>query len=208
MTTTQTQQSLRRTSYGQQKLTIVDRYGVHLSQKAIERAMGRRRDLDVLDLGCGYHATLLRALRLRIDRGVGVDVCISSEARAESGLSFVETTLENAAGTFPDRSYDLVLMISVLEHLTDPINILTEIRRIIRPGGALLINVPTWLGKRFLEFSAFRLGASPASEIDDHKMYFDKRDLWPLLVRAGFQPRHIHLKYHKFGLNLFATVHA
>lgn len=208
MTTAPTRPTLRRTSYGQQKLTLVDRFGVHLSQKAIERAIGRRRHLDVLDLGCGYHATLLRALRLRIDHGVGVDLCISAEARAESGLSFVETTLEKATRTFSDCSFDLVLMISVLEHLSDPIQVLTEIRRIIRPGGTLLINVPTWLGKRFLEFSAFRLGTSPASEMDDHKMYFDKRDLWPPLVRAGFLPRNIHLKYHKFGLNLFATVHA
>ncbi|PYI71527.1 MAG: hypothetical protein DMF08_08255 [Verrucomicrobia bacterium] len=42
-------------------------------------------------------------------------------------------------------------------------------------------------------------------EIDDHKMYYDKRDLWPMLVRAGFKPSQIRLRYHKFGLNLFAA---
>jgi hypothetical protein len=42
--------------------------------------------------------------------------------------------------------------------------------------------------------------------MDDHKMYYDKRDLWPLLVRAGFRPSEIRLRYHKFWLNLFATV--
>ena len=41
--------------------------------------------------------------------------------------------------------------------------------------------------------------------MDDHKMYYDKRDLWPLLVRAGFKPSAIRLSYHKFGLNLFAA---
>ena len=51
--------------------------------------------------------------------------------------------------------------------------------------------------------SAFRLGTSPALEMDDHKMYYDARDLWPLLVRAGFKPSGIQLSYHKFGLNLF-----
>ena len=59
--------------------------------------------------------------------------------------------------------------------------------------------------KRFLELSAFRLGFSPKVEIDDHKMYYDKRDLWPMLVRAGFKPSQIRLRYHKFGLNLFAA---
>ena len=41
--------------------------------------------------------------------------------------------------------------------------------------------------------------------MEDHKMYFDKRDLWPLLVKAGFLPSRIKaLRYHKFGLNLFS----
>jgi hypothetical protein len=41
--------------------------------------------------------------------------------------------------------------------------------------------------------------------MDDHKMYYDKRDLWPLLVKAGFRPHDIRLRYHKLGLNLFAA---
>jgi hypothetical protein len=36
-------------------------------------------------------------------------------------------------------------------------------------------------------------------------MYYNKRDLWPLLVRAGFKPSCINLRYHKFRLNLFAV---
>jgi hypothetical protein len=75
----------------------------------------------------------------------------------------------------------------------------------LKPSGVLLINVPTWLGKGFLELSAFRLGLSPKVEMDDHQMYYDKRDLWPLLVRAGFKPSLIKLCYHKFRLNLFAA---
>ncbi len=40
--------------------------------------------------------------------------------------------------------------------------------------------------------------------MDDHKMYYDPRDLWPLLVQAGFRPRDIRCFRHKFGLNTFA----
>ena len=68
-----------------------------------------------------------------------------------------------------------------------------------------MINVPTWSGKVFLEFAAFKLGVSPAEEMDDHKMYYSKRDLWPLMVKAGYRPSQIRLRYHKFGLNLFAV---
>jgi hypothetical protein len=42
-------------------------------------------------------------------------------------------------------------------------------------------------------------------EIDDHKMYYDKKDIWPMLVKAGFLPSKLQLSYHKFGLNLFAV---
>ena len=66
-------------------------------------------------------------------------------------------------------------------------------RRILRPGGVCLVNVPSWRGKWFLELSAFRLGLSPADEMNDHKTYYDPRDLWPMLVRAGFRPQDIQV---------------
>ena len=79
-------------------------------------------------------------------------------------------------------------------------------RRALRPRGTLVLNVPNWLGKEFLELSSFRLKISATPEqVDDHKTYYDKRDLWPLLVKAGFKPSQIRMNYHKFGLNLFAV---
>ncbi|OGI20313.1 MAG: hypothetical protein A3B68_05485 [Candidatus Melainabacteria bacterium RIFCSPHIGHO2_02_FULL_34_12] len=97
-------------------------------------------------------------------------------------------------------------MMSVLEHLNDPLLILKKSYEHLNEGGYLFVNVPTWLGKIFLEFSAFKLGLSPFYEMDDHKMYYDKKDLWPLLVKAGFKPSKIKMQYHKFGLNLFVVV--
>ena len=97
------------------------------------------------------------------------------------------------------------MLISVLEHLAEPQFVIQSTWRLLRRSGLLLVNVPTWSGKRFLELSAFRFGFSPKVEIDDHKMYYDKRDLWPMLVRSGFKLSQIRLRYHKFGLNLFAA---
>ena len=104
-------------------------------------------------------------------------------------------------------AFDLILLSSIWQHVTlcERQRALRKRLGLLRPGGVLALNVPTWLGRPFLEFSAYRLGLSPAEEMDDHKRYYGRRDLWPKLVRAGFRPSAIRLRYHKGGLNLFGT---
>ena len=78
---------------------------------------------------------------------------------------------------------------------------LSQIERgIRRPSAEILSRL-----SRALEISAFRLGLSPPEEMDDHKWYFDPRDLWPILVRVGFKPSEIRCHRHNFGLNTFAA---
>lgn len=192
-------------SYGQHGLTWVDRWGVWLSRRAIQRFLPAGSQLRIVELGCGYRATQLVALRDRMLEGTGVDFQIAPDVQRIPGLSFHQGPIETTLPILPPTAFDVVLLISVLEHLRDPAAALAAAYRLLRPGGTLLVNVPTWRGKTFLEFSAFRLGLSPKVEMDDHKMYYDKRDLWPLLVRAGFRPSELRLSYRKFGLNLFAA---
>jgi SAM-dependent methyltransferase len=192
-------------SYGQQGLSLADRLGVWLSQRAIRRHLPGRNNLEVLELGCGYRAAQLIALGPKLKRGIGVDFQIAPELHALEKFTFLEGTIEEALPKLESEKVDVVMLISVLEHLAEPASVVQAAWRLLRPSGLLLINVPTWSGKRFLEFSAFRLGLSPEVEMDDHKMYYGKRDLWPILVRSGFKPSQIRLRYHKFGLNLFAV---
>jgi SAM-dependent methyltransferase len=192
-------------SYGQKELSFVDRFGVWLSQRAIRHELPRRADLEVLELGCGFRAAQLVALAPRLRHGVGIDFQIAPELASLEKLTFHQGMIEEVVPRLVGQTFDAVLLISVLEHLRDPLVAIEAARSLLKGSGVLLINVPTWRGKSFIEFSAFRLGLSPKVEMDDHKMYYDKRDLWPLLVRAGFKPSRIRLRYHKFGLNLFAV---
>ncbi len=192
-------------SYGERELSFVDRLGVWLSERAIARELPDRTDLEVLELGCGFRAAHLIALSPRLKRGVGVDFRIASNLGTVEKLAFHQGTIEEALPKMASERFDAVMLISVLEHLRDPFVVIEAAYHLLRNSGLLLINVPTWRGKGFLEFSAFRLGLSPKVEMDDHRMYYDKRDLWPVLVRAGFKPSLIKLRYHKFGLNLFAV---
>jgi SAM-dependent methyltransferase len=183
----------------------VDRFGVWLSGHAVSRHVSSFRGQTLGDFGCGYEARFVRSVLPELERAVLVDVALAPDLKADERITAIEGTLPEALRGLEDASLDVVLCISVLEHLWEPIETLVELRRLVAPGGICLVNVPSWRGKRYLEFSAFRLGLSPAEEMDDHKAYYDPRELWPLLVRAGFRPRNIRCGRHKFGLNTFAA---
>jgi SAM-dependent methyltransferase len=191
-------------AYGeQQPLTPVDRFGVWLSSLAVRRhtEFGGKR---IADFGCGYDARFTRSVLGEVASACLVDVRLAEDLKHDSKVSAREGPIEEVLPTIPSSSIDIALCLSVLEHLSDPQAALDGLRRTLADDGVLLVNVPSWRGKAFLEMSAFRLGLSPASEMDDHKRYYDPRDLWPMLVSAGFRPSHIRCHRHKFGLNTFA----
>jgi SAM-dependent methyltransferase len=196
---------VREQSYLEHGSTFVDRLRTRLVCGKVVRRVPKRDGLKVLDLGCGFHATYLRAIGPRLAEGVGVDFKVSEECRRDPRFRFVLDSVEAALPQQPGDAFDVVLFISVLEHVWEPLTCLTHCHRVLQEGGVLLVNVPTWYAKPVLELSAFRFGTSPACEMDDHKMYYSKRDLWPLLVRAGFKPSRIRLNYQHLFMTLFAT---
>ncbi len=196
----------RQEAFGQSGgTTFVDRFGVWLSGRSVRRAVGSFRLADIGDFGCGYEATFVRSILPEAASVIVSDVAISEDLAQHPKVTVLEGELPATLAEVQTGSLDIVLCLSVLEHLFEPEIALAHFRRVLRPGGVCVINVPTWMGKRFLELSAFRLGLSPASEMDDHKRYYDPRDLWPLLVAAGFVPHGIRCRRHKFGLNTIAT---
>jgi SAM-dependent methyltransferase len=193
-------------AYGQdQTLTGVDRFGVWLSSLQINRHVPSFSGKRVADIGCGYEARFASTLLDRVDHLVLLDVALDPRLKENPKVTAIEGVIPGALSSIAGGSTDVVICNSVIEHLWDPVVTLTEFHRMLAPGGVALVNVPSWRGKYFLELSAFRLGKSPADEMNDHKMYYDPRDLWPLLVKAGFLPRDIKCFHHKFGLNTFAV---
>jgi SAM-dependent methyltransferase len=191
--------STRRESFGQaHRSTVADRFGVWLSARQI-------RHYIPSFAGCGFQASFARTVLGEAAKVVLVDVAIADDLKQHPKVGATEGPLMPALEKLGDASLDVIMCISVLEHLWEPLEALTHFQRILAPGGTCLLNVPSWAGKRYLELSAFKLGMSPAFEMNDHKMYYDVKDLWPLLVRAGFVPQQIRCFSHKFGLNTFAV---
>ena len=132
-------------------------------------------DCRLLDIGCGWEARLLHAVEPDITYGVGID--FKAPAIDTDKLKTISTRMDTRL-PFEDASFDLITMLAVLEHLDHPEAILRECARILRPGGGLLLTVPSWYAKPVLEFLAFRLGIVNPDEIRDHKRYFNREDLY------------------------------
>ena len=181
--------------------SLTDRFGVWLSARQIHRWVPSFAGKRVGDIGCGFHASFIRTVLDQAEAVTLVDVALADDLKRHPKVRAVEGPLPESLAPLPGGSLDVVMAISVVEHLWDAVGGMKQIYRLLAPGGTCLINVPSWRGKRYLELSAF----SPKSEMEDHKMYYDVRDLWPLLVQAGFLPSRIQCFSHKFGLNTFAA---
>jgi SAM-dependent methyltransferase len=98
-------------------------------------------DPVILDAGCGTGRNLIELREL--GEATGIDPAPEAvELCRERGLSVTEAPANSIP--LPGDSFDLAVMLDVLEHIEDEQEALTEIGRVTRPGGALLITVPAY----------------------------------------------------------------
>lgn len=155
----------------------------------------------VADLGSGYDARFLRAARRagRIEAVIVVDLSLD-ESRPDAAITLIEADLSKRL-PIPDSSVAAATSLAVLEHLGLPAVHVSEMHRILRPGGVAIITTPSVRSKRLLELLAFRLHVIDADEIRDHKHYYTKTELRTLLVRAGFAEDAITYRSFALGMN-------
>lgn len=112
----------------------------------LEAAPGER----LLDIGCGS-GELLGRLNARGWRGEGLDFDESAVRVARNrGLNVYYGTLESRA--YSDESFDVIVMSHVIEHMPEPLPLLQECYRIMRPNGHLILVTPnkeSWTHKIF-----------------------------------------------------------
>lgn len=132
----------------------------------------------LLDIGCGWEVKLLGAVESCIARGIGVD--FKAPAIKTEKIETLSLKLQDKL-PFEDGSFDFITMLAVMEHLENDEAILKECARLLRPGGGLLITVPSWYAKPVLEFLSYKLKLINPAEIRDHKRYYNKEDLITLI---------------------------
>ena len=114
----------------------------HLARYAWAGALvaGRR----VLDAGCGLGYGAAALARAGADRVVGVDI---AEAVVEAARALAGPEIEFQVGDvhalgFPDASFDAVVCFEVIEHVDERDAVLSELKRVLAPGGIALISSP------------------------------------------------------------------
>lgn len=155
----------------------------------------------VLDIGCGDGTAAATAAPLLAGhRVVGVDWSQDALRRARTRVPYaVRGELAGEGLPFASGSADAVLFSEVVEHLVDPDGALDEIRRVLRPGGHLMLSTPNlaaWYNRVLLlagvqpvfsEVSLRGVHGRPGREVVGHLRLCTARALREFVAASGFE---------------------
>jgi SAM-dependent methyltransferase len=137
----------------------------YFSRKALDEAVKKWAPEitgRILDVGCG---TKPYRNYFQVEHYIGLEV---DQGRLRPDVEF---TYDGGKFPFGDAAFDSVVSFQVLEHVRDPVFFVSEIRRVVKPGGRVLITVPfVW----------------EEHEIPNDRMRFTSYGLRELLERSGF----------------------
>jgi SAM-dependent methyltransferase len=129
---------------------------------------------QILDAGCGSGRNMVELARHGAVTGVELSqtsACLARERRA--GEVVEGSVLEMP---FEEGRFDLAASLDVIEHLEDDVVALRELRRVVKPGGSLLVTVP-----------AYQWLWSGHDEVNHHHRRYTRRSLQRAGEQAGWQ---------------------
>ena len=144
----------------------------------------------VLDLGSGNGQNSLKTAKI-VNKVIGVEadenlIKISQRSAKQKKLRnvrFVKGDLEKTL-PFKNSSFSKVLILDVLEHLHKRVQILSEIRRVLKPHGLVFIGVPN----KNTSWKKFQRSAKLCSFSDpDHKIEFSQKSISKLISESSYK---------------------
>jgi len=165
----------------------LDRFAVHHAPLLHLYQMYHPPPGRMIEIGAAAGLFMASARRAGWDvQGLEPLPAAAAFARDRLGLDVRTDTVEQAP--FEPQSFDAAAMFETIEHVLDPVGVLTAIHRLLRPRGLLVLTTPNW--EAFTRHALGRQWAviSPA----EHLYYFSEATLTAMLRRAGFSWVHYH----------------
>ena len=146
---------------------------------------GPTKSSSLLDVGCGGgdFIAMMQDLGWTV-AGVETDTIATERARTR-GLDVHQGQLEGAG--FDALSFDAITMAHVVEHVHDPSRLLTECRRILKPGGTVVITTPNSSSWGHRHFGKDWLPLDPPR----HLHLFNLQNMQRLLESADLRPQKV-----------------
>ncbi len=164
--------------YEEQKKYFAPYFGKRLEQ--IDK-LQRGKKGKLLDIGCAFGHFLEIAKNGGWDV-VGLDISSYAVKKiAKKGIKAIASELSKAK--FSSGYFDVVTIFQTIEHDPDPVSLLGEIYRVLKPGGKLLLTtpdqkgvLPKFLGRKWHGWN-----------VEAHLYWFDKKSLKFVLKKTGFK---------------------
>ncbi|HRC41352.1 MAG: class I SAM-dependent methyltransferase [Nostocoides sp.] len=188
--------------YYRDNVTYISRVDPRLA-KIIELTT-QRKPSSTLDIGCGRGFLLGHLAQRGLSGLAGLDVY---DDVSDPRFDYIRADVTQP---FPiaDASYELVIAGEIIEHVPNPDDFLREIRRVVTPGGTVIISTPnlvSWANRVLVPFGVQPLGTETSSEIalgrrhrilgqgnqvQGHLKVFTHRALAEIMQRYGFEITH------------------
>lgn len=184
----------------------------------------RHRWGRILDLGCGDDMLFLKYVRFNYREKYGLDKHIkkikddrsSESVKRDQRRGIVhgwwaihrkrQDIDENTKLPYPNNYFDTVTMLAVFEHLHNQVEVLKDVRRILKPYGRLILTVPSYRAEPIIKTLTF-FGLLDKKLTEEHHKKEDQWGIRNSLFKAGFEPDLCGENgFFQCGLNMYVYV--
>ncbi len=157
-----------------ERWTVFDRFIEGYRFRTVTRYVPDRGNV-IVDLGCG-DGRFLSTVKDRFNLCIGVDQTERLPDMFDgTKMVYIKSNL-NGTIVLGNGIADVVVSMATIEHLENPETFVTEIYRILIPGGTAILTTPAPAAKPVLNLLS-RLGMISRTDVADHKRYFNKEEI-------------------------------